>query len=285
MAMLSLFTTLVLVAPPLLPPPSDAWGKCSAKNPAAKISTLVNISQAQAERLVSLAFTNRLGIVMRPVGGDAPKRRGKGWSPKPLAIKWKTCNAIDMAIGAPPDCSGGLVLFRPTLPSTWPDGANDRLIWKNRIAQRLAEGESAHHPGAVVWRGDFARIYRDDKCHLVAKPDPDCLVGFRTADGFVRDKGNKQPFTGDLDLFDITNQAGHQLPTTDADKLRLMSAMQGDLNLDVLHGAHMDWDLSKEDTPAKLAKAESIRQPILDVHRERPIGSPTREPLIVVRPD
>lgn len=31
------------------------------------------------------------------------------------------------------------------------------------------------------------------------------------------------------------------------------------------------------------AKIENIRQRILDVHRERPIGSPTREPLVMCK--
>lgn len=60
--------------------------------------------------------------------------------------------------------------------------------------------------------------------------------------------------------------------------------MIADGGLDVLHGTHMDWDTSRVDG-GDLDKIENIRQPILDVHRERPIGSPKRERLVALKAD
>lgn len=280
-SMLSLFA--VFAAPAPSPSPA-AWEKCVGKDPAGKISSMVNIDRVQAMLLVEYSATSKNGIVMRPIGEGAPKQRLKGSKPKPQSIKFKTCSAIDMQIGAPEACDSLVVLFRPTRPKQFPTDRTERQKWVNRIAQRQKEWDDAHADKTVTWKGNEAQLY-DEKCLAKGKPAASCVAGIRTADGFVRPTAAMLAFTGDLDLFDIADVAGHPIVTGDLDKARLMDAMIADDALDVLHGAHMDWDASKIDDPQDLAKMENIRQPILDGHRERPIGSPKREPLVVLMPD
>ena len=278
-SMLSLFA--VLAAP--VPSPS-AREKCLDKDPAGKISSMVNIDREQAMRLVDYSVESSNGVVMRPIGKGAPERRLEGSKPKPQSIKFKTCNEIDMEIGAPEACGSLVVLFKPTQPKQFPTDRTERQKWVNRIAQRQKEWDDARADKMVTWKGDVAQAY-DEKCLAKGKPAASCLAGVRTADGFVRPTARMRPFTGDLDLFDIADDAGRLIATGDQDKARLMDALVADDALDVLHGAHMDWDASKIDDPQDLAKMENIRQPILDGHRERPIGSPKREPLVVLMPD
>jgi hypothetical protein len=278
-SMLSLF--VVFAAP--APSPST-WEKCLGKDPAGKISSMVNIDGEQAMRLVDYAVKSNNGIVMRPIGDGAPRRRLQGSRPKPQSIKFKTCNEIDMQIGAPEDCGSLVMLFKPAQAKPLPTDRTERQKWVNRIAQRQKEWDDAHADKTVIWKGNEAKIY-DEKCLAKCKPLASCLAGVRTADGFVRPTAKMRPFTGDLDLFDLADDAGRPIVTGDQNKARLMDALVADDALDVLHGAHMDWDASRIDDPQDLAKLENIRQPILDVHRERPIGSPKREPLVVLMPD
>ena len=292
MLMLPLFLMLVFAAPP----PAD-WGALSAirrktctQTTPAKLATLVNISVAQAEVLTKLAFTEKKAIIMRPIGRGAPDLRSKGYSPKPLAIKWKTCNHVDEQIGAPVGCFGALVLFPPHQPVTWPINLVDRSIMANRIVQRAKEWKDAHTDKTVDWKNpNYVRFFSDAECPKDRPPALQCmeLVGFSTEDRYVRDVKNERPFTGDLDLFDVTAADGGHLPSTDPGKRKIIYTMISEKGLDVLHPAHVDWDTQKyqNDDPEKYEYLENIRLPILDVHRERPQSSPKREALVKVRAD
>lgn len=278
MSTLSVLSIVLVVAP------APDLTRCSGKDPEAQISALVNIDSAQAKRLVDFMLSSRRSIVMRPIGGGAPERRAEGSAPKPLAIKYKTCNSIDMEIGAPANCGALLVLFKPRRPAKLPADRTMRTKWEKRIAQREKEWSDAQKDPTVRWDGAVARLL-DEKCLKAGKPASQCQAGIRTTDGYVRPSADRRPFTGDLDLFDIADSQGRQLPTGDRSKQVLIDAMIAENELDVLHGAHMDWDTTRVDDGADLAKIENIRQPILDVHRERPIASPTREPLVILRTD
>lgn len=280
----------VLVLNAAEPPPQA--GACSPDVTAARISSLVSIDPGQAKKLVDHMHRSGRAIVMRPIGEGAPKRRDQGSPPKPLAIKYKTCNAIDVALGAPVykdvqpagDCRALLVLFKPRMPANPPDDRVMRAKLRDRFAQRAKEWDDAHRDKYVRWSGARA-VLLDEKCIKKGKPEAACQAGVRTADGFVRPTDTRKPFTGDLDLFDIADGDGHPIETGDKDKQALIDAMIADPALDVLHGAHMDWDTTYVDDGDDLAKLENIRQPILDKHRERPIGSATREPLVILRTD
>lgn len=283
---LSLMKLMVVVF--AAPAGSGAAQKC-AEAPA-RIASMANVSLAQGERLTKQARERGLGLVMRPVGSGAPGRRDEGCSPKPEAIKWKTCNKYDLLLGAPEDCLSLLVLFEPKEPKEWPTNPQQKKALKNRLVQRQAEWKYAHHEDAVEWFGDTVYVYRDKECKKAPSPKPlGCLVGYREADGFVRDIKNRKPFTGDLDLFDVISANGEGLASNDEDKKKFINDLVADKAVDVLHPAHMDWDTSKkngvEATPEEKAKNDVIRARIIDGHREKPVKEAVGEPLVVLLPD
>lgn len=251
-----------------------------------RIAGLVNVSAAQGERLVQHARESGMGIVMRPTGAGAAERRADDHSPKPEAIKWKTCNDRDIALGAPAGCQAALVLFEPHLPDPLPADYHQRKLLRERYAQRAEEWKNARKDKAVLWSDDgTVLVFRDRACRDMASPTPkECVVGYRSPDGYVRDVRNDRPFTGDLDLFDITSGQGRALPSEREAKRDFVQALIADPKIDVLHGVHMDWDTSKVD-PEDRAKAEDIRLLILDIHRAKPIATARNEALVLVKPD
>jgi len=263
---------------------ATASPKC-AEAPA-RIAGLVNVSAAQGGQLAQHARENGMGIVMRPTGVGAAERREDDHSPKPEAIKWKTCNDRDILLGAPAGCQAALVLFEPHLPKPMPSDYRQRKLLQERYAQRAEEWKNALKDKAVLWSEDgTVLIYRDKECRNMKPPTPpDCIVGYREPDGYVRDVRNGRPFTGDLDLFDITNGQGRALPSERQAKQEFVKELIADPKIDVLHGVHMDWDTSKIDEEDR-AKAEDIRLLILDIHRAKPTTTARNEALVLVKPD
>ena len=265
-----------------------------------QVAKLANISIEQATRLVQLATNNRTGVVMRPTTKGAPDLRARGYSPKPETIKYKTCNGIDTQIGAPLGCNSALVLFEPRRPAVMPSDPLELEAMENRIDQRQKEWDGAKGEKSVRFGKRTIQIFRSPECRAVVKPDPKdppCLVGYVGMDGYVRDASNDQPFTGDLDVFDYLDTKGKPLGPSDPHKQAFDKALQAAPGVDVLHGAHMDWDTSTRDADKykdpkkreeyleKQAKNEVIRAAIIDGHRERPEYSPKREPLVVLAAD
>lgn len=284
MPMMSLSWMWVLTVA-LAPAGSGAASPRCAEAPE-RIAGLVNVSAAQGERLAQHARESGMGIVMRPTGAGAAERRADDHSPKPEAIKWKTCNDRDILLGAPAGCQAALVLFEPHLPNPLPADFHQRKLLHERYAQRAEEWKNALKDKAVLWSDDgTVLIFRDKACRNMPSPTPEgCIVGYRSPDGYVNDVRNGRPFTGDLDLFDITSGQGRALPSALEAKRDLVNALIADPKIDVLHGVHMDWDTSKVDEEDR-AKAEDIRQLILDIHRARPTRTARNEALVLVKPD
>jgi hypothetical protein len=155
-------------------------------------------------------------INVRPTNPDAIKRLAQGDLPKPMKLKAKTIDEFDTMLGAPGDQVGRVGYFEPKLPSTTGMDPEDIVKLQQRFLQRSKEYTGLSKDMAV----------------LQASGD------IKLQNGVVVDGATGKYFTGDHDLFSITNAGGGPLPA--AVKQQIVNDLRGG-PFNAQHGAHTDW--------------------------------------------
>jgi hypothetical protein len=198
------------------------------------------------------AWERGLVIDVRPTNPAAPHWLARGALPKPLKIKAKTINEVDVRLGARLQDVGLVGYFEPYLPerpSDMDDESWDRV--KERYDQRLDEfADLAPTMARLKDEGTF--VVKDGLVHR--------------RDG----AGAERPITGDHDTFDISTPGGSKLTPRSYD--RVVGEMRAN-DMGVEHGPHMYW------AEPRSPFSEKVFQKILHSHQ------PGGEPLLRFRPD
>ncbi|MBF6356141.1 hypothetical protein IU449_16605 [Nocardia higoensis] len=224
------------------------------------IEQVHGIPKRNQEILWNYARRHNLVLFVRPTNPDAVRHLLRGAVPKPMAIKDKTVNDLDIALGAK-DWSKGLVGRFPPGFLRMPDTTGMEQSEIDALRNRLATREQ-----------DYERYAQ--AMDLYAEKGRFRTTGDGVVEAFV--DGRFRPITGDHDLFDIRRPSGD--PLTPEELARHEKALI-DLGAGVQHGPHAYWD--PPDTYQRVRNFESIiasHQPDLDPQTKN-------EPLIVFAPD
>lgn len=237
-----------------LPPPDRGVGdyvRIPGQRPDTRGMPTRNVKHAQV-------VADRYGVTIqvRPTNPDARALLESGQAlPKPMKIKAKTVNDLDVALGMPADAKGKVAVFRPTDPpgsgiiggeirdraafDTW-KRANPELA--GRWQQRAKEfGDELHDMEALAKKGDIV---------------------WDANNPVILDRKTGLPFTGDHDVFDIRGVNGERVsPAVRAQVIDDLSAPPYRNQ----HGAHMDWRPTADAAHAE--KNLGIDRKILNAHR------------------
>ncbi|GEM_PF-2416153 len=203
--------------------------------------------QPAADHFRAVATRFALRIRVRAANASSLRWMDAGHPPKHVKLKSKTINDVDVLLGAPEGSQGLVGYFRPTLPSNIDDLAEDLASRvRGRYNQRLNEyadnfddmqalrdkGLISVDDGVVVDRGlSSTRLGPDGQLHPTG------------ADA----AGTGRGFTGDHDMWDITNPDGSVI--TSPDGLARKAAAERELATgpaNTQHGPHKDWVPSGE---------------------------------------
>jgi hypothetical protein len=155
-------------------------------------------------------------IKVRPTNPDAIKRLADGDLPKPMKLKAKTIDEFDTMLGAPEEHIGRVGYFPPKMPSTIGMDPEDIVKLQQRFLQRSKEFNGLSKDMAVLQASGDVQIQN----------------------GVVVDGATGKYFTGDHDLYSITNAGGGRLPA--AIKQQIVNDLRGG-PFKAQHGAHTDW--------------------------------------------
>ncbi|WP_216911449.1 hypothetical protein [Nocardia noduli] len=224
------------------------------------IEQTYGIPRRNQQRLWDYARQHNVVLFVRPTNPDAVPHLLRDAVPKPMAIKDKTINALDIALGAKPWSKGLVGRFPPgslSMPDTTGMDPDYVAALESRLAARTTDFETyAKTMDDYAVRGKFRT----------------------TEDGVVQkfDRGRFRDITGDHDLFDIRHPNGD--PVSPAELKAHENRLQA-LELGVQHGPHMYWD--PPDTFQRLRNFE----PIIGTHQPSMAPDTKNEPLIVFTPD
>lgn len=193
----------------------------------------------RARHFQSVAERHGVRIRVRPANVESLDSMADLNPPKHVKIKSKTINATDELIGAPPNSQGLVGYFEPRLP---PRGTMSDADWSRvvkRYEQRLAEfNDQAHSMDKLKSQG----LVRVDNGVVVDTGLSDMRVpDLRTGEMVPRGAtpgGTGRPFTGDHDMWDITDPSGR--PIDAATKARVEADLM-DGTARTQHGPHTDW--------------------------------------------
>ncbi|MFJ7096216.1 hypothetical protein ACIQWL_39240, partial [Streptomyces mirabilis] len=167
-------------------------------------------------RFQAFADQRELVIDVRPTNVDSVKWLTLGALPKPVEIKAKTINALDVRLGALEENRGLVGFFEPRLP----EGVSADDPVRGRYQQRLKEYRAL--------QGQMDELSRAGR--------------YQTVDGVVHavtEAGTRRPLTGDHDIFRITRLDGSSVPVKEYEAL--IEEMK-DSGMGVTHGALLEWD-------------------------------------------
>ncbi|MGO4418218.1 hypothetical protein AB4Z54_05510, partial [Streptomyces sp. MCAF7] len=167
-------------------------------------------------RFQAFADQRELVIDVRPTNVDSVKWLTLGALPKPVEIKAKTINALDVRLGAREENRGLVGFFEPRLP----EGVSADDPVQARYQQRLKEYQSL--------RAQMDELSRAGR--------------YRTVNGVVHavtDDGTRRPLTGDHDIFRISRPDGSSVPVEQYEALIEEMKNSG---MGVTHGALLEWD-------------------------------------------
>ena len=225
--------------------------------------TTAGITDAAAAQAQRVARKHGVHILTRQSGRGVAELRTQGFSPKPMEIKAKTINELDVHLGAPSSGLRQVGFFEPKMPKSRPAGMDD-ASWKalgERFSQRQAEfnGPTGQKMRALEGKGVIE--LRNGVCHDT---------------GLVT--GSGKPITGDYDLFEIVFPTGAPVPK------HVYNAVVADLTagpFQAMHGAHMRWDiqLGEYSTFAQFAHAADVIDTNLSIYNKIVRGHHT-EPLV-----
>jgi hypothetical protein len=160
-------------------------------------------------------------IHTRPVTGAAKDLLESGRAlPKPLEIKAKTLNKLDELIGGPRGQEGVSAIFKPTKP---PESVlrNMPSDVRKELEKRIA---------------DRAKEYTKYIDEIKANPN------FKIVDNVILDRKTGLPFTGDVDIYDITSFDGK--PLTEKVKQMVWQKLESIQPANVKHGNLTSWNPS-----------------------------------------
>ncbi|UOZ06976.1 hypothetical protein [Amycolatopsis sp. WQ 127309] len=189
-------------------------------------------------------MTDRFGVVIdvRPTNPASVAWRARGAVPKPLEIKAKTLNALDVHLGMRREQIGLVGYFRPHQP--------DLTAVPEELREPVLKRYHARSAEYTQLAGDMDRLRREGRFQVV-----DGLVQERRADGF-------RNITGDNDLYDIRlPEDGASLYQADYDRMVYLLVGR---ELGVEHGAMKYWEPQTE-------FQRKIRDDIDEQHRTVPL--------------
>jgi hypothetical protein len=172
-----------------------------------------------------VADRNLVNIEVRPGNPDAIPRIIQGDVPKPMWLKNKSINQLDLQLGAPAEGVGRVGFFEPQMPNT--AGMSDQQIadLTKRFNQRANEVKNLGTEMAELQANGHVRI----------------------DNGVVMDGMTGKPFTGDHDIFRITDSVtGKEIPAGSPLYNKVVSELQGP-PFNAQHGAHTQWEYNPAD--------------------------------------
>jgi len=190
------------------------------------------ITRQAAISLDKIARTYKVNIDMRPTNPGARRLIEAGYSPKPEWLKAKTINDLDKHIGAPLKGEvGEAAFFEPKRPNPALEKADPQLYERayQRYEQRLEE----------------QKLYGKTVQNKLNQGE----IEFR--DGRLINKASNTPYAGDNDIFNISAADGREL--TAAQKSEILGKLK-DGPVKAQHGAHMDWNPTKNEDIAMKQK-------------------------------
>jgi hypothetical protein len=172
-----------------------------------------------------IADRNLVNIEVRPTNPDAIPRLLDGDLPKPMWLKNKSINQLDLQLGAPPQGVGRVGFFEPTMPNTAGMSQPEIDALTRRFNTRLDEFNNlGHEMDALSAKGQV-----------------------RVMNGVVTDGMSGKAFTGDHDIFRITDSVtGQELPAGSPLYNKVVSELQGP-PFNAQHGAHTQWQYDPTD--------------------------------------
>lgn len=210
----------------------DDPGRSGKFEPADQPPPVDGMPTRNVRQMQMVADKHMVQIHVRSTNPDAKALLDSGAAiPKPEGLKMKTINPHDVQLGAPADGVGKVGYFEPQKP---PPGSDPELV--KRYNQRMQEYQDQSKTVKSLVDSGQVRV------------DPN---------GVIIDVETGKPFTGDHDLFHITNFDGSPVSADVYNRVQrdLMKPPAG-----VQHGTHKSWDYS-------------------DLSRQRPDGSFAGEPL------
>ncbi|WP_067561563.1 WXG100-like domain-containing protein [Nocardia acidivorans] len=226
----------------------------------AEIESTYGIPEQNQRKIQAYADQHNLQIDVRPTNPDAVRHLQDGAMPKPMAIKDKTINDADIALGAPAESKGLVGRFEPgqlRLPD--PDTVSPEDMAK--LEKRLTDREN-----------DF-EAYRDYMRNLIEQGKFQI-----TSKGILEGRvdGEYRPVTGDHDLFDMRHADGTRLTPAElaAHEQRLAR-----LDAGIQHGPHLYWE------PANEYQRARNYEKIIAEHQWDPNPETGHEPLIRFSPN
>lgn len=218
---------------------------------------------SQAQTLLNIAHLYQTDIIVRPVTPLAPTLRSQSFPPKPSFVKYKTCSILDIDLGAPKqDCIGRVILFDPALPSQQRCSlSHDSTSLINPLCARYWYRKQEWTLAHDTHLKGISEITHLSNLGLVWLRPNYGGVRFTIPGGFILEPQSGRPFTGDLDLFEIVAHQSHTQHLKSALKTTVVRALRAHPDVDVMHGAHMDWVTASK-------KEHDLKQRIIGIHRQ-----------------
>jgi hypothetical protein len=217
----------------------------------------------EAARQVNfIAEDEQVIIQVRGTNIGALADRAAGHPGKPMLVKPKTINELDIHLGASPEAAGHAWVgyFEPQMPPRTP-GMSD-AVW-NEITARFTERTV-----------EFADC-RVKMAHLVDEGLIRIEQGVVIDTGVCGGTGTGLPITGDYDLWRITNLDGTPLSPERLEGV-LNRLKASDFHAE--HGCHTDWVID----PTKMSEADFVTNTRVD-QGVRAKHAPGKDSLIVFR--
>ncbi|MFE3188711.1 hypothetical protein ACFXHA_06850 [Nocardia sp. NPDC059240] len=226
-----------------------------------EIESELGIPEENQQKIQAYADENSLIIEVRSTNPDAVQHLKDGAMPKPMSIKDKTINDLDVELGAPAESKGLVGRFSPdqlSLPERGTVSDEHYAKLEDRLAKRIKDFEKYQdHMEELIDQGLFQ--VRDDG----------------VIEGWFGDRWRE--VTGDHDLFDIRHADGTRL-TPEEELFHRQALVERDAGIQ--HGPHVYWEPPNE--YQRVRNFESIvREHQYD---PTPAGS-DNTPLVRFRPD
>ncbi|MFD3507566.1 toxin glutamine deamidase domain-containing protein [Nocardia sp. NPDC058666] len=212
-------------------------------------------NQRKIQRYVD---ANNLILEVRPTNPDAVRHIRAGAAYKPMAIKDKTINDLDIELGAPAHAKGLVGRFAPGMLSM-PDTAEMSPEHRRNLQARLDRRNSDW----LKYQKSMDRLTLDNSGQGEFQV-VDGIVERRTVDGW-------KPITGDHDLFDVRHADGSRLTPAEIDEL--VTALHT-IGAGIEHGPHKYWE-----TFDPYQRRENFEK-IVNDHRYDADPDTTHEPVI-----
>jgi hypothetical protein len=182
---------------------------------------LGGITDKSAKAIQNVADDMGVQIHTRPVTGKAKDLLESGKAlPKPMEIKAKTLNKIDELIGGPQGREGAVGIFQPKKP---PENIMNKL--SKEVRDQI---EERFEKRAKEYTKYIDELSNNKNVEII--------------DNIIYDKKTGKMFTGDVDIYDITNFDGSPLP--EKIKQQVWKKLESTGPSNVKHGNLTSWNPS-----------------------------------------